>query len=231
MPRSRSRSIQSTRRAAASCAAHGTGQFDGPGVQQESSRSACSCRRRVRNDGERPHHRPGPGNVAAGGEVKVAPQPMASLPELEGAVVRLREVRVEDLDGIEGLLADGRVTRHQLRRPPRTRTAVAEWIQLMLRRRAQGTVLCFVVTTRTAPTVVGIAQLSVPRAANGVEWIGVGGSAPWTSCPVQMNTLVRGPFTTSPDLDPAPEPAIILALRVHVGWTKPANRAHANEDR
>jgi RimJ/RimL family protein N-acetyltransferase len=100
----------------------------------------------------------------------VARRPLTGLPTLAGAAVHLREVSLEDVDAITTLLADPRVTEHQLRRPPEGRDAVAEWIRLMHRRRAEGAVLCFAVTLRDAHDLIGLGQLSVPDGASDVEW-------------------------------------------------------------
>jgi len=101
------------------------------------------------------------------------------LPELRGAVGRVREARVSDAAGLCAALATEEVGRF-ISPPPGSVEGFERFLTWAARERAAGTVACFAVTRPEADTAVGLIQVRALDPTFGVaEWGFALGAAQW----------------------------------------------------
>jgi len=91
------------------------------------------------------------------------------LPQLDGRLVSLREVQIEDAGQFEEFLSDPRVYRH-VNPPPRDLGEIENWIRLSRIRRADGVRACFAINIKNTNALIGVGQIIRPPGSGAPQW-------------------------------------------------------------
>lgn len=91
------------------------------------------------------------------------------LPRLEGRLVSLREVQLDDTAQVAEFLSDPRVSRH-VSPPPRNIAEIEDWIRLARFRRGDGLRACFAIRLQHTDSLIGIGQIFRPPGHDFPEW-------------------------------------------------------------
>jgi len=90
-------------------------------------------------------------------------------PRLEGRLVSLREVHLDDTAQVAEFLSDPRVSRH-VSPPPRNIAEIENWIRLARFRRGDGVRVCFAIRLQHTDSLIGIGQIFRSPGHDVPEW-------------------------------------------------------------
>lgn len=91
------------------------------------------------------------------------------LPRLDGRLVSLSEVQLDDAPQFAEFLSDPRVYQH-VNPPPRNLEEIENWIRVSRFRRADGVRACFAIKIKNTDSLVGVGQIFRLPGGDAPEW-------------------------------------------------------------